>query len=182
LSAAPSAWRPGERVRVLGRERRLATVLRGREEVGGRRTEWVWAFLDDGGLLEVAERGWRLYTSHRVLLPDAEAYLQLAAPDGALARFERRVRAGRDGVEPTIVTLAAREYRLVATGNASLTRDGPPPELGAWSALGDDPGENVYFVLADVETGEESLGLWTRAICLSFGTTLREADVELGTA
>jgi hypothetical protein len=153
------------------------TVLRGWESLNGRRTEWVWAFLDDGGLLEVAERGRRLYGSHRVLLPGAEAYLQLAAPDGALARFERRVRAGRVELEPTVLTLAGREYRLVATGNASVTRDGPPPTLGAWSALGDDPGENVYFVLADLESGEEALGLWTRAVCLSFGRALGPDEV-----
>jgi hypothetical protein len=172
VSTTPSEWRPGGRLRLGGEERTVATVLRGWEEVNNRRTEWVWAFLDDGGLLEVAERGWRLYTSHRVLLPGSEAYLQLAAPDGALARFERRVRAGRDAAEPTIVTLAGREYRVVATGNANVARDGPPPALGAWSALGDDAGENVYFVLADLETGDESLGLWTRAVCLSFGRTL----------
>jgi hypothetical protein len=177
VSIAPSEWRSGARLRVVGHVRTLTTVLRGWEEVNSRRTEWVWAFLDDGRLLEVAERGWRLYTSHRVLLPDAEAYLQLAAPDGALARFERRVRAGQGKLEPTIVTLAGREYRLVATGNASVSRDGPPPSLGAWSALGDDAGENVYFVLADVETEEEALGLWTRAVCLSFGTALRPEEV-----
>lgn len=177
MSASPPGWRAGGRLRLAGVERTVATVLRGWEEVGGRRTEWVWAFLDDGGLLEVAPRGWRLYTSHRVLLPGAEGYLQLAAPDGALARFERRVRAGRDEAEPTVVTLGGREYRVVATGNANVARDGPPPALGAWSGLGDDAGENVYFVLADVETGEEVLGLWTRAVCLSFGRALRSEEV-----
>jgi hypothetical protein len=177
VSAAPAAWRPGARLRIADAERVVATVLHGWEEVGERRTEWVWAFLDDGALLEVAERGWRLYTSHRVLLPDAEAYLQIAAPDGALARFERRVRAGRDRVEPTVLTLAGREYRLVATGNANVTRDGPRPTLGAWSALGDDAGENVYFVMADLETQAESLGLWTRVVCLSFGRALRPEEV-----
>jgi hypothetical protein len=177
VSASPPEWRAGDRLRVGGTERTLVTVLRGAEELGGRRTEWVWAFLDDGGLLEVAPRGWRLYGSHRVLLPGSEPYLQLAAPDGALTRFERRVRAGRDRTEPTLLTLGGREYRLLATGNAAVARDGPPPTLGAWSALGDDPVENVYFVLADAETGEEVLGLWTRAVCLSFGRTLEPDEI-----
>jgi hypothetical protein len=179
VSPAPADWRPGARLRVAGQERAVVTVLRAGETVNDRRTDWVWAFLDHGALLEAAERGWRLYTSHRVLLPGAEAYLQLAAPDGALARFERRVRAGRSALEPTVVTLAGREYRLVATGNASVAREGPPPTLGAWSALDDDAGENVYFVLADLETGDEALGLWTRAICLSFGRLLQPDEVAL---
>lgn len=162
-------WRPGGRTRLGGRVRTLATVLRVHEQVGGQRTEWLWAFAEDGALLEAAPRGRFVYEAHRVLGPSSEPYLQLAAPDGALARFERRVRAGKVELEPTFVTLGGREYRLVATGNAVVERDGPPPALAAWSALGDDPGENVYFLMVDTSDGTPALGLWTRVVCVSTG-------------
>jgi hypothetical protein len=162
-------WRPGGRARLGGRVRTLATVLRAHEQVGGRRTDWLWAFAEDGALLEVAPRGRRVYTSHRVLAPGSEPFLQIAAPDGALTRFERRVRAGRHDAEPTFVALGGREFRLLATGNAAVERDGPPPALGGWSSLGGDPAENVYFLMTDVADGAPVLGLWTRVLCLSFG-------------
>jgi hypothetical protein len=162
-------WRPGARVRLGGRLRALATLLRVHEHVGGERTEWLWAFAEDGALLEAAPRGRFVYESHRVFGPGSEPYLQLAAPDGALARFERRVRAGKVEAEPTFVTLGGREYRLVATGNAVVEREGPPPALAGWSSLGDDPGENVYFVMSDVADGTPALGLWTRVVCISLG-------------
>jgi hypothetical protein len=148
--------------------RTLVTVLRAHEHVGGQRTDWLWAFADDGALLEAAPRGRSLYESHRVLTAGSEAYPQLVAPDGALARFERRVRAGLVETAPTFVAFAGREYRLLATGNVSVERDGPPPSLGAWSTLHDDPGENVYFLLVDVADGTHALGLWTQVLCLSF--------------
>jgi hypothetical protein len=166
-------WQPGARARFGGRLRRLVTVLRAHETLAGRRTDWVWAFDEDGALLEVAPRGRFLYESHRVLAPGSEPYLQLAAPDGALARFERRVRAGTAAAEPTFVTLGGREYRLLSTGNVAVERDGPPPALAGWSALGGDPGENVYFLMVDQSDGTPVLGLWTRVVCLSFGGSAR---------
>ena len=173
-------WRPGGRARPGGRLRRLVTVLRAHETLAGQRTDWLWAFADDGALLEAAPRGRFVYESHRVLAPGSEPYLQLAAPDGALARFERRVRAGRSDAEPTFVALGGREYRLLATGNAAVERDGPPPALGGWSSLSDDPAENVYFVMTDVADGAPVLGLWTRVLCLSFGEAPPVSPLPLG--
>jgi len=144
------------------------TTLRCRESVGGHMVEWTWSFDDDGSLLEDAPRGRQRYTRHRVYERASIVYQQLVAQDGALNRFEARVRAGVVEREPTYVTIEGREYRVRATGNVEVVeRAGPSPALAAWSGLGDDPEENVYFLLEAVEDGAPALGLWTRALCLS---------------
>lgn len=146
----------------------VTTTLRCRESVGGRVAEWTWSLLEDGALLEEAPRGAFRYTRHRVYERASAVYQQLVAQDGALNRFEARVRAGVDAREPTYVTLEGHEYLVRATGNVGVVeRIGPPPTLAAWSALADDPDENVYFLLEAVDDGTPVLGLWTRALCLS---------------
>ena len=161
---------PGDRVVVGGEPRRVETVLRCSEEVAGRVTGWRWAFLDDGALLEVAPAGTAVYRGHRVFERSQPFYQQVVAQDGALVRFEARVRAGRVEAEPTYLTVDRREYVVVATGAARVDRrDGPPPALAAWRALDDDPAQNVWFHLRELDGTGRAVGLWTTALCLSFG-------------
>jgi len=139
------------------------------EELGGARTTWTWAFLDDGSLIEDAPRGRFRYDGHRVLDRAHPLHQHLVAQDGVLVRFEARVRAGRASAEPTFVTIEAQEYRVRATGNATLSLRGATPTLAAWSIAGATAEEPVYFILEAVEGHEVALGLWTGSLCLSFG-------------
>ena len=148
---------------------RVESELRCEEVVSGRVTTWRWLFLEDGSLIEEAPRGTSRYRAHRVFERSHSVYQQLVAQDGALNRFEARVRTGVVEKEPTYVTLEGREYLVKATGTARVVeRIGRPPALAAWSTLDDhDPAENVYFVLERVDDRAQVLGLWTRAVCLS---------------
>jgi hypothetical protein len=160
----------GARLEVDGSPRRVETALRCAEELGGQWTRWQWLFLDDGSLLELAPRGVHRYDRHRVLDRAQPLYQQLVAQDGVLVRFEARVRAGAVAAQPTYVTIDRREYLARATGTVRVeAREGAPPALGAWSALADEPDQNVWFLLEAVEGPEVALGLWTRGLCLSFG-------------
>jgi hypothetical protein len=161
---------PGAELAVDGATRRVETALRCAEELAGVLTRWQWLFLDDGALLELAPRGTHRYDRHRILDRAQPLYQQLLAQDGVLVRFEARVRAGVVATEPTYVTIDRREYVVRATGTARIeAREGAPLTLAGWSALDERPNENVWFLLDAVEGVESALGLWTRALCLSFG-------------
>jgi hypothetical protein len=145
-------------------------VLHCSEELAGQTTRWRWLFLDDGGLLELAPRGARAYGHHRILERSHPLYQQVVAQDGVLVRFEARVRTGSAAVEPTYLTIDGREYTVQATGTARLERvEGTPPSLAAWSSLAADPAQNVWCHLGEVDGPGAALGLWTHALCLSFG-------------
>jgi hypothetical protein len=160
----------GARLEVDGATRRVETALRCAEELAGVWTRWQWLFLDDGSLLELAPRGAHRYDRHRVLDRAQPLYQQLVAQDGVLVRFEARVRAGLVAAQPTYVTIDRREYRARATGTVRVeAREGPAPALGAWSALADEPDQNVWFLLDAIDGPDGALGLWTRGLCLSFG-------------
>jgi hypothetical protein len=160
----------GATLEVDGASRRVETALRCAEELGGVRTRWDWLFLDDGSLLELAPRGAHRYDRHRLLDRAQPLYQQLVAQDGVLARFEARVRAGLAAAEPTYVTIDRREHVVRATGTVAIeSRQGAPLALAAWSALADDPDQNVWFLIEAVDGTGWALGLWTRGLCLSFG-------------
>ena len=160
----------GSALQVDGATRRVETALRCVEEVGGVPTRWRWLFLDDGSLLELAPRGAHRYDRHRPFDRAQPLYQQLVAQDGVLARFEARVRAGVAASEPTYVTVDRREYVVRATGTAAVeSRAGAPLALAAWSALSDDPAQNVWFLLESLDGPTAALGLWTRGLCLSLG-------------
>lgn len=165
--------RPGNRIR-LGDRRRVVTVVHASEDLNGVRTSWQWVFLDDDSLLEIAPRGVFRYRRHEVLERRDRRFQELLAADGALLRFEARVRAGRAEVEPTILTLDGVEYRVRATGTAEVRRVGPPPSLGAWDATSGDHGQNVFFILEAIDGDGVTLGLWTDRLCLSFGEAVAE--------
>lgn len=153
-----------------GPELAIVTTYRCREEVGGASVAWEWHFLEDGSLLERLAEGWRRYDRHLELPPGSERHLALTAEDGALLRFERRVRRRAIGRWPVRVTIDGVEYRLVATGTAAVERAGAEPPLGAWRTFGADPTDNVYFALeAERDPDVLGRGIWTTGVALSLG-------------
>lgn len=156
----------------------VKTVLLCREAVGERAFEWRWLFLDDGSLIEVSPDGYFRYREHRIHKQGSGLYEELVAQDGALVRFEERVRAGASGRRPVHVTIDGKEYRLTSTGTVAVRRLGDEPEPITWQSFSNNPEENVYFGL--VETADEAsvaIGLWTVHVCLSFGRPIEPSDV-----
>lgn len=157
----------------------VKTVLLCEEDVGGRAYHWRWMFLDDGSLIEVSPDGYFRYREHRVLNQGTPQYEELVAQDGALVRFEERVRSGTSGRRPVHVTIDDKKYRLVSTGTVQVQRRGDEPDVIPWQSFSRDPEENVYFGMVDVEDDANVvLGLWTAHVCLSFGKELQMSDVS----
>jgi hypothetical protein len=139
---------------------------------------WRWSFADDGSLIEASPDGFFHYKTHQVVKQGTDLYEELVAQDGALVRFEERVRAGSSGRRPVHVTIDGKEYLLANTGTVKVHQTGADPELIPWHSFNNNPEENVYFGLE--ETADDSnviLGLWTTHICLSSGRELSETDV-----
>jgi len=72
----------------------VETVFRCQETVDNRPVHWTWLFLDDGSLIEVSLDGHFRYREHRILNQGTGQYEEIVAQDGALVRFEERVREG----------------------------------------------------------------------------------------
>ncbi len=156
----------------------IQTVLRCWETSDSGKVEWRWMFLDDGSLLEVSPDGLYRYTEHRVLKQGTALYEEISAQDGALVRFEERVREGTSGRRPVHITIDEKEYRITSTGTVGADRVGAEPEPMSWRYFDKNPDENVYFGLVDVENEENvGLGLWTAHVCLSFGKELERTDI-----
>jgi hypothetical protein len=97
-------------------------------------SRWSWIVLEDGRLLEIAPRGCALYDPPNVLARRGGRFLELAARDGALVRFEERVRAGTWQARPVRLSLGRRRWRVTSTGTVTAQRLGPVPE-GGWGQL-----------------------------------------------
>src|SRR6266700_1749228 len=96
---------PGDVVDVWMEQTYLvSTVYLCEEEVGGRTYDWRWMFLDNGDLIEVSPDGYFRYSEHHILKQGSSEYEAIAAQDGALVRFETRVREGDSGRRPVHVT------------------------------------------------------------------------------
>jgi hypothetical protein len=155
-------------------------------------TRWTWITLTDGRLIEVAPRGCALYDAPQVLAHGTGRYLELVAQDGALVRFEERVREGTWEARPVRLTLGRRRWRLTSTGTVTAQRLGPAP-ASAWGQLRAPPpsrtGEgvggrgippdplrdesDVYFTLASLTDPDAlGLGLWATDVILAFGRRL----------
>lgn len=171
---------PGDVVDVWMEETYLVkTVYLCEEEVDGRTFEWKWIFLDDGSLVEVSPDGFFRYREHQIIKQGSSEYEAIVAQDGALVRFEARVREDDSGRHPVHVTVGGKQYRITSTGTVTARRLGDEPLLLPWQSLSNDAEQNVYFgmVLAADETNV-ALGLWTTHVCLSEGRPLEETNIS----
>jgi hypothetical protein len=163
-------WEEGHRV--------VTTVFAASETVAGRSYYWTWLFLDDGSLVEVSPDGTFRYREHQVIKQGSGLYEELVAQDGALVRFESRVRDGTSGRRPVEVTFEDRVYRIASTGMVVVQRRGATPALLPWQSFSDAEDQNVYFGLVDVADEDRvGLGLWTAHVCLSFGEPFDPSDI-----
>jgi hypothetical protein len=170
---------PGDALEIWTEGSRIVqTAYNCHEMVNGRIYSWQWFFLDDGNLLEVSPDGYFRYTEHRILKQGSDLYEELVAQDGALVRFEQRVRDNEAGRRPVLVSIDGRQYRIASTGTVSAERRGQESQLLPWNSFSVEPSENVYFGLVNVDDEEQvGLGLWTDHVCLSFGKEFDPTDV-----
>lgn len=141
-------------------------------------TTWRWVFLDDGTLLEHSPDGDWLYTDHQIVNQGSALFEELLAQDGALMRFEERVRAQTAGRQPVYVMLKETRYRVTSTGTVAVRRKGTPPALLPWQGFSSNQ-DNVYFGLVNPDDEADGvLGIWTNHVCLSYGRALAPADIE----
>ena len=126
---------PGDVVVLPGDVRATVQTVYLCAEASGREVvRWSWIVLEDGRLLEIAPRGCALYDPPTILPHGSGRFLELAAQDGALVRFEERVRAGVWEARPVRLTLGGRRWRLTSTGTVTAQRLGPVP-AGGWGQL-----------------------------------------------
>lgn len=173
------ALMPGDAVEMWeGGSRVVRTTFLCEETADNRTFHWRWMFLDDGSLLEVSPDGYFWYRQHEIVKQGTDLYEELVAQDGALVRFEERVREGDSGRRPVQVTLDGKEYRLTGTGTTRVQHLGAEPTLLPWQSFDPNPDENVYFGLVQVaDESQVALGLWTAHVCLSYGRELEETDL-----
>ena len=156
----------------------VSTVFKCYESLDTGAIEWRWMFLDDGSMIEVSPDGFFRYREHRILNQGTVTYEELVAQDGALVRFEERVREGTSGRRPVHVTIDDKQYRITCTGTVRADRLGAVPEPLPWQHFNTDSNENVYFGMVDIEDEDNViLGLWTAHVCLSFGKAFERSDV-----
>ena len=190
---------PGDAVSLPDGGRGLVeTVYLCSEPSGDDLTRWSWIVLADGRLLEIAPRGCAIYEPPQVLARGTGRFLELVAQDGALVRFEERVREGTWQARPVRLTLGRRRWRLTSTGTVTAQRLGPTP-AGGWGQIGarfasllplprgEGRGEgsvpppeeqDVYFTLASLtDPGALGLGLWATDVVLAFGRRLGDAPI-----
>jgi hypothetical protein len=170
---------PGDVVEIWdGGSLVVKTAFACQETVDGKSYGWRWTFLDDGSLIEASPDGYFWYRIHQVVKQGTDLYEELVAQDGALVRFEERVREGSSGRRPVEVTVDGKPFRLTSTGTVQVQQTGPDPELMPWRSFDRNPESNVYFGLVDVaDESNVKLGLWTVHVCLSSGRELGETDV-----
>jgi hypothetical protein len=197
---------PGDSINLPGGERGLVgTVYLCAEPDGDDLVRWSWIVLADGRLLEIAPRGCALYGLPRILTRGSGPFLELVAQDGALVRFEERVRAGTWEARPVRLSLDGRRWRVRSTGTATAQRLGAAPGSG-WGQLrgahspnpihptmgpldphgpvrgrGEHEEPDVYFTLDGPHDPDAlGLGLWATDICLVFGRRLGDTPTAAG--
>jgi len=156
----------------------VQTTLRAWETLDTGTVQWRWMFLDDGSLVEVSPDGLFRYKEHRILNQGTGLYEEIVAQDGALVRFEERVREGSSGRRPVHITIDDKEYRITSTGTCAVERVGPEPDPMSWRYFNPNPSENVYFGLVDIaDESNVGLGLWTAHVCISLGKEFERSDI-----
>ena len=191
---------PGDTIAIPGEEPgHVESVYLCAESSGDEVTRWSWIVLADGRLLEVAPRGCAIYGAPVLLPRGTGRYLELVAQDGALVRFEERVRAGTWADRPVRLTLDGRRWRLTSTGTVAAQRLGPAP-TSAWSQLRhqhapgpaiagagvahverptDEP--DVYFTFVGLSDPTIlGIGLWATDVLLAFGRRLGSSPATSG--
>lgn len=164
-------WLKGSRI--------VDTIFDCSEVIEGRTIRWRWIFLDDGQLLEHSPDGEWLYPDHEIVRQGSPFYEELLAEDGALVRFEERVRAQTSARQPVYVMLRDKRYRITSTGTFGIRRKGKEPSLLPWQTFATEAKDNVYFGLVNSEDEDDGvLGIWTGHVCLSFGQALAPTDIE----
>ena len=171
---------PGDAVILWLKGSRIVQVVYDVSEViEGTTTRWRWAFLDDGTLLEHSPDGDWLYTDHQVVTQGSPLFEELLAPDGALMRFEERVRMQTSGRQPVYLMLKDKRYRVTHTGTMAIRKTGEAPPLLPWQAIASDSKDNVYFGMVNPDDEDDGvLGIWTGHVCLSYGRALAPTDIE----
>lgn len=202
---------PGDTVSLPEDDRgTVETVYLCSEPSGDDVTRWSWIVLADGRLIEVAPRGCALYEPPQILARGTGPLLELVAQDGALVRFEERVRAGTWEARPVRLTLGRRRWRLTSTGTVTAQRLGaapaigwgqlrtPHPPLGAMNCAPTVPvsvgaqfiappgretfeEQDVYFTFASLTDADAlGLGLWATDVILAFGRRLGASPAPAG--
>ena len=158
----------------------VRTVFLCREMAGNRTFEWRWMLLDDESLVEVSPDGFYRYRDHRVLRQGTSQYEEIVAQDGALVRFEERVRDSTSGRRPVHLTLEERTFRITSTGTVAVERLGDEPDIVPWASFSPVQEDNVYFGLAEVDVEDSfGLGLWTAHVSVCFGREFDPSEVTI---
>ncbi|TAK27892.1 MAG: hypothetical protein EPO21_23275 [Chloroflexota bacterium] len=158
----------------------VSTILDCREELLGRSTQWRWAFLDSGPLLELAPDGNTLFEAGEVFTQGSPTFDLLTADvgrQGILKTFEARVRAGTVTTNPVLFDYAGVSYRIKSTGTFEAASRGKPLRREAWRDVSPQATDNVYFELVGPE-GQEALGIWTTHIAFHTGRPIDENDIK----
>jgi hypothetical protein len=175
------ALKPGDAVSFWdGTDATVLGALNCREELGGRLTEWRWAFLSGDRVLELLPQGQSLYDRAALAYQGDEFYELLVGAGGALKRFEANVREGI-AHEPVLVEIDGVGYRIRSTGTFAATQVGELPEDGeVWAGVSTNPSDNVYFKMVPAEPsgGDElALGVWTTHILVLTGRSLDRHEI-----
>jgi hypothetical protein len=170
---------PGDALDIWGDGNRVVkTSFNARELVDGRIYTWQWSLLDDDSLIEVSPDGIFRYTEHHLLKQASLEYEEIVAKDGALVRFEERVRNNESARRPVHITIEGHEYCITSTGTVAVDQRGETPTLVPWASFALNPEENVYFGMYDVEDENRvAVGLWTAHVCVSVGKAFDPSEV-----
>jgi hypothetical protein len=156
----------------------IETVFRCWETMDSGTVQWRWLFLDDDSLLEISPDGLFRYKEHHILKQGTAEYEEIVAQDGALVRFEERVREGTSGRRPVQITVADHEFQITSSGTVAVERFGPVPEPITWRYFDPKSSEYVYFGLYDVaDETNVAVGLWTAHVCVSIGKEIQRSDI-----
>ena len=163
-------WMEGPRV--------ISTHYACREQFEGQAYDWVWMFLDDGSLVEASPDGFFRYREHLLVKQGTAEYEEIVAQDGALVRFEERVREETSHERPVEFLVDGRSFRVASTGTVAVRRTGEEAALLPWKFFNAEQRNNVYFGLEDpADEDVAAVGLWTAHVCISVGKALEPADI-----
>lgn len=178
VSKTVANLQPGDGVAFWDGENCLVdNVVHCSEGVGSRTTEWQWALLSDGRLLEVAPDGNAIYDRPVVLHQGSAGFEELTGDEGVLKTFEQRVREGISGSEPVYYNHDDASYRMKSTGTFAVVTSGKPLTEEVWRDVSPNAGDNVYFEM-ESDNGKLALGIWTSHIAMYAGQSLKESDIN----